>query len=273
MSVLSQRQMKVLIGSTNGDTDAIHPKTKIPVGNRLAATINAIVYSKSGEYSGPEFESMTVSDNKAILSFSHIGDGLRIKDNGTGLTGFKISYDGTSYVDATAEINGDKVEVYTSQNLSPVGVQYCYVNVNPATSLANLGGNLENSIGYPAFPFIATLSNAKFNTVTVSDTQSGSEVKSPAKSNLTSGITVTASITEKGYNTTSQKVIAALYENGNLVDVKTDATSFTTRNKQSINFNFKHTANDSSKYEVKVFLWNSYSDLAPIDAAQTINFN
>lgn len=261
------------IGSTNGDTDAIHPKTKIPVGNRLAATINAMVYSKSGEYSGPEFESMTVSGNKAILSFSHIGDGLRIKDNGTSLTGFKISYDGTSYVDATAEINGDKVEVYTSQNLSPVGVQYCYVNVNPATSLANLGGNLENSIGYPAFPFIATLSNAKFDTVTVSDTQSGSEVKSPAKSNLTSGITVTASITEKGYNTTSQKVIAALYENGNLVDVKTDATSFTTRNKQSVNFNFKHTANDSSKYEVKVFLWNSYSDLAPIDAAQTINFN
>lgn len=147
----------------------IHPGTKVPVGNRMAATILAMVYGKTyyegtDEYTGPVYEYMEVEGNQSILHFSHIGDGLKIKDGDTALTGFKISGDGTTFVDATATIVGDTVVVTADSVTSPVAVQYAYVNTYAVTGAPDtLGSNLENSISQPALPFLATLGDAEIH--------------------------------------------------------------------------------------------------------------
>ena len=160
---------------SNDTGGAIHPGTKVPVGNRMAATILAMVYDKAyyegtEEYTGPVYEYMEVEGNQAILHFSHIGDGLKIKDNEPALTGFKISGDGTTFVDATASFVGDTVVVTADSVTSPVAVQYAYVNSYAVSGAPDtLGGNLENSIGQPAFPFLATLGDAELHGAKVVD--------------------------------------------------------------------------------------------------------
>lgn len=141
---------------------AIHPGTKVPVGNRMADTILATVYDVDMEYCGPMYERMEISGSKAILHFSHIESGLAIKAGESKLTGFKISGDGVNFVDATATIVGDTVEVTAPTVALPVAVRYAYVNVVPISGAPDtLGGNLENGEGKPAFPFVATLGDAE----------------------------------------------------------------------------------------------------------------
>lgn len=171
----------------NGNT--IHPGTKVPVGNRMAATIMAMVYGKAGEYCGPEYEYMEIDGNKAILHFSHVGNGLKIKDGETKLTGFKISGDGKTFVAATAQIVGDTVVVTAPSVQKPVAVQYAYVNMVAVSGAPDtLGGNLENSISQPAFPFLATLGDAEIHGASVVDGK------------------VNVEIWERGHNETSYKI-------------------------------------------------------------------
>ena len=213
----------------NNDTGGtIHPGTKVPVGNRMAATILGMVYDVayydgSTEYSGPLYESMTISGNKAILTFSHTADGLKIKDGDSALTGFKISADGTTFVDATATIVGNTVEVTAASVASPVAVQFCYINVYPVTGAPDtLGGNLENSLGQPAFPFIATLSDAEIHSAAIANGK------------------LRVEIWERGYNETSHKVTVAV--NGS---TKSYSTSFETAGNYVIDTNISVSAGDS----------------------------
>ncbi len=43
------------------------------------------------EYSGPVYESMTIQGNKIVLSFTHTGNGLMVKDKYGYLKGFEIA--------------------------------------------------------------------------------------------------------------------------------------------------------------------------------------
>lgn len=177
------------IDNTDPNGNPIHPGTKIPVGDRMADTIMAMVYGEEGEYCGPEYEYMEIDGNKAILHFSHIGNGLKIKDGDTGLTGFKISADGTKFVNATAQIVDDTVVVTASSVSAPVAVQYAHVNmVDVKGAPDTLGGNLENSISQPAFPFLATLGDAEVHSALVVDGK------------------INVEIWERGHNETSYKV-------------------------------------------------------------------
>ncbi len=156
----------------------IHPGTKVPVGDRMAATILSMVYGKTGEYCGPLYEYMEIDGNKAILHFSHVADGLKIKDGDTKLTGFKVSADGKNFVDAIATIQRDTVIVSASGVKTPVAVQYAYVNVHPVSGAPDtLGGNLENSISQPAFPFIATLGNANIHDISLVEKNGNGQVQ------------------------------------------------------------------------------------------------
>lgn len=177
------------VDKTDPNGNSIHPGTKIPVGNRMADTIMAMVYGEEGEYCGPEYGYMEIDGNKAILHFSHIGDGLKIKDGDTKLTGFKISEDGSGFVDATAQIVGDTVIVTAASVQNPVAVQYASVNaVDVKGAPDTLGGNLENSISQPAFPFLATLGDVEVHGVSVVDGK------------------INVEIWERGHNETSYKV-------------------------------------------------------------------
>ena len=86
---------------------------------------------------------MATKENRATLSFSHVGSGLTAKDGP--LKGFTISADNQAFFPADAEIKGDKVEVSSKEVSKPVAVRYGWDNVPDA--------NLFNKEGLPATPF------------------------------------------------------------------------------------------------------------------------
>ncbi len=126
-----------------GDEKDIHPTQKAPVGARLALAARAIAYGEAVEYSGPTFSQLEIQGDKAVLSFSHLGDGLVAKDGA--LTGFTIAGKDQKFVNAQAEIQGDKVVVSSAQVKEPVAVRYGWANY-PVV-------NLWNKAGLPASPF------------------------------------------------------------------------------------------------------------------------
>jgi len=127
-----------------GDPDDIHPKNKAPVGERLALQAMNLVYGDSKTVaSGPLYRRATFADGKATLEFDHVGGGLEAKDGP--LREFTIAGADGKFVEATAEIEGDRVIVHSPAVTEPVAVRYGWVN-NPRC-------NLFNREGLPAAPF------------------------------------------------------------------------------------------------------------------------
>ncbi len=126
-----------------GDAADIYPRNKQDVGRRLALAALKVAYGRDVVHSGPVFESMTVSGDKAVLSFRHVGAGLAVK--GQTLTGFAIAGADRQFVWADASIRGDKVIVSSPAVPQPVAVRYAWAN--------NPDGNLYNREGLLASPF------------------------------------------------------------------------------------------------------------------------
>lgn len=126
-----------------GDAKNIHPKNKQDAGKRLYLAANHIAYQSTGEYSGPQFSSMRVVDNKIELSFLHTGSGLTGKDKK--LAGFAIAGTDKKFYWADAEITGTKIVVSSSQVPHPVAVRYAWAS--------NPDAGLYNKEGLPASPF------------------------------------------------------------------------------------------------------------------------
>lgn len=126
-----------------GDKNNLHPTCKKPVGERLALLARGKIYGENIECSGPVYHQKKTKGNRIVLYFDHIGQGLTAI-NGP-LKGFKISGADGAFVDATAEINGDTVEVYHEAVIHPQEVRYGWANY--------VEGNLYNKNGLPASPF------------------------------------------------------------------------------------------------------------------------
>ncbi len=126
-----------------GDADVIHPPNKQVVGERLALAARALAYGEPVEYSGPLFHSLKIKGPEAILSFTHVGSGL--KSGGGPLKGFTIAGKNMKFVSAQAEIRGDTVVMTSDQVTHPVAVRYGWSNVPDV--------NLYNREGLPASPF------------------------------------------------------------------------------------------------------------------------
>ena len=147
----------------------LHPLNKQDVGKRLALVALAKTYDyKDLAWSGPVFDSMKISEGKAILSFRHLSGGLvarplpatfhpnqrktelaekplELTSPGSGLQGFILCDASKKWVNAQAKIEGDKVIVWSPEVLSPMAVRYAWAN-HPVC-------NLSNKAGLPAFPF------------------------------------------------------------------------------------------------------------------------
>jgi sialate O-acetylesterase len=127
-----------------GDSKAIHPTNKQPVGHRLALAAKAIAYGQQTEWSGPWYKGMTVEDRSIRLTFDHLGGGL-VASDGAPLTGFAIAGDDQVFTWAEARIDGDTVVVSSPLVPKPVAVRYAWAT-NPAC-------NLANKAGLPGVPF------------------------------------------------------------------------------------------------------------------------
>jgi len=127
-----------------GHPDDIHPKNKQDVGKRLALAARYMVNSeKDLVYSGPVYKNMKIEEGKAVLSFNHIGSGLKSK--GAELVGFEIAGADKKFYWADARIVGGQVRVWSDQVKNPVSVRYGWAN-NPTC-------NLYNEEDLPATPF------------------------------------------------------------------------------------------------------------------------
>ena len=126
-----------------GHPTDIHPIQKQPIGQRLALAARALAYGEKITYSGPDYDAISFSGNKATLSFKHVGGGLVAKEGG--LKGFSIAGVDGNFVEAKAEIVGDTVVVSSDAVSAPIQVRYGWTNVPE--------GTLWNKDGLPASPF------------------------------------------------------------------------------------------------------------------------
>ena len=126
-----------------GDASTIHPLRKQPVGERLALAARVLSYGEHLEYSGPVFEELKVDGAKAILSFTHVGQGLMAK--GDSLKGFTLAGESGKFLPAHAVIEGSTVIVTSEKISKPVSARYGWAMMPD--------GNLFNREGLPAVPF------------------------------------------------------------------------------------------------------------------------
>ena len=126
-----------------GDANSIHPKTKQPVGDRLALCALAQHYGEHVVDAGPTLASVQRLPGAIRLYFKHTNGGLVAK--GGKLEEFSIAGEDRKWHWAEARIDGDSVIVSSPAVPKPTQVRYAWQS-NPAATLFN-------GAGLPAVPF------------------------------------------------------------------------------------------------------------------------
>jgi sialate O-acetylesterase len=129
-----------------GDPKDIHPKNKQEVGRRLAVIALNNVYGIRQTCNGPQYDSVSFSNDRAELFFKSVGKGLIAKDKSGYLHGFEIAGPNKKFYYARAFIQDSKVVVTADSVSNPVAVRYGW-------SDAPYDINLYNADGFPASPF------------------------------------------------------------------------------------------------------------------------
>jgi sialate O-acetylesterase len=129
-----------------GEWNDIHPLNKKDVGYRLALAAERMVYDeKALVSSGPAYRSSVIENNRVIIDFNNVGNGL-IAKGGVELAEFTIAGADKKFVPAKAAIRGNQVIVSADGIDHPLYVRYAWAD-NPA------GANLYNAENLPACPF------------------------------------------------------------------------------------------------------------------------
>ena len=134
------------IHDTNINVKKIHPRHKQPVGERLAAMALKAQYGKDVVTSGPLFSKATRNQDKVMVSFSGIDQGLTTKD-GNAPTCFELSTDGKEFVTATATVQGKQVSVHSDKIPAPKFVRMGWFDTATPT--------LRDKNGWPVLVFPA----------------------------------------------------------------------------------------------------------------------
>lgn len=123
----------------------IHPPDKTAVALRLGYIALAKTYGRKNiPWQSPQYRSLKINGNKAILQFDHAKNGLSSK--GKTLSHFEIAGADKMFYPATAVIlPGGKVEVTSDKVSTPVAVRYAFRNW--------VQGDLYNAEGLPASSF------------------------------------------------------------------------------------------------------------------------
>lgn len=128
-----------------GDVRNIHPKDKMPIGQRLAllAAKNTLQHNVIAE--GPMIDKVERIDQQLKVYFHH-ADGLKTTNNQTP-TGFWLADETGEFKKADAKIVNETVVLSSKEITRPVYVRYAFAG-KPKV-------NLVNSAGLPAYPFRA----------------------------------------------------------------------------------------------------------------------
>ena len=132
-----------------GKCNQIHPPEKNVIAKRLANWALTKQYNfKNIPYRSPEYDSMKIKDDKAILTFRFFGENeanLSFDNNRT-LENFEIAGADHIFYEAKVKINKDQtLSVYSDKVKNPVAVRYGFVDC--------LEGSLFSKAGLPVSPF------------------------------------------------------------------------------------------------------------------------
>jgi len=130
-----------------GEANDIHPRNKQDVGLRLSLNALKIAYGKDVVNSGPMFSSVEFKDDKAVVTFDHVGEGLVANDRYGYVKGFTLAGPDGKHKWAKAHIvSNNQLEIWSEVVSNPIEVRYGWAD-NPDDV------NLYNSEGLPAIPF------------------------------------------------------------------------------------------------------------------------
>jgi len=129
--------------SDHGDSLDVHPRSKQPVGERLARWALNKTYGHTVTPSGPIFKNVTRESETLVVSFDY-GKGLRTSDGKAPKT-FEIAEVDGMFHPAQVSIEGDKIRLSAEGVKSPRLVRYGW---QPFTR-----ANLVNQEGLPASTF------------------------------------------------------------------------------------------------------------------------
>lgn len=126
-----------------GDVKNIHPKDKLPIGQRLAQeaahkTLNLDIASE-----GPKMKSVEVGKRKLVVQFAN-ADVLKTADD-KAPTGFWIADDTLEWKPAQAQIKRGKIVLKSKAVKQPLYIRYAFSGKPDV--------NLVNGAGLPAYPF------------------------------------------------------------------------------------------------------------------------
>lgn len=128
-----------------GEGKDIHPRNKRDVGLRLARWALAKDYGVSIAHRSPRYKSLQIDGAKAILTFDHVGGGLRTFDVGEAI-GFAVAGEDKKWVWAKGTVTGaNTIEVTAPGVAAPVAVRYAWSD-NPVC-------NVFSAEGLPLTPF------------------------------------------------------------------------------------------------------------------------
>ena len=129
-----------------GETEDIHPKNKLDVGNRLALVGRRVAYGERVPDSGPTFRAMRIDGSRVIVDLDHVGSGLQARAADGQVHGFAVAGADRHWAWASARIEGGHVVVWSDQVRQPVAVRYAWAD-NPDKA------DLYDQEGLPAAPF------------------------------------------------------------------------------------------------------------------------
>jgi sialate O-acetylesterase len=127
-----------------GEKECIHPARKKEAGHRLAYWALAKTYGVKGfGYASPVFDTMAVTNDKVVVSFENIPNGLT--SFGKELTCFEIAGADKHFYPAKAVIGRKSVTLTAPEVKEPVAVRYAFQNF--------VVGDLFSTEGLPASSF------------------------------------------------------------------------------------------------------------------------
>ena len=122
-----------------------HPVCKSGYGARAARVALGMAYGRPVEYYGPVYRSHRVDGSRAVIQFSHTGQGLAVAHTNR-LCGFALAGSDRVFHWATAVIDGDSVVLTSDAVPQPIAIRYAWSATHP-------WANLFNQDGQPALPF------------------------------------------------------------------------------------------------------------------------
>lgn len=126
-----------------GELANIHPKDKLPVGQRLALLAARDTLGQDVEAQGPVKSKVEVKGDSIVVHFEH-ATGLKTKD-GAAPAAFWLADDSGKWVRAEAQIEGETVVLKSAELAKPLYVRYAFSG-KPEV-------NLVNGADLPAYPF------------------------------------------------------------------------------------------------------------------------